>query len=122
MISFIKNHLAIYRIAKSGAMNVAWCKILQSLMDFAVQVQQHGKPMLTKIAVADMSKDKIIGNFDMVSIWAGVGGANPIERIKHLKAQNTALKELLTKCKSTLEIGGNNDLIINIKLVLDAFE
>lgn len=103
-------------------MHVAWYKVVENIMKMAVDVQQHKKPMLTKIAVMDLSKEKIIGDFDVVSIWAGVGESNPIERIKHLRAQNNAMKEVLKLCKGDLQIGGNNDLILNINIILDTFE
>ncbi len=119
MIQRIKNIIYLLKHAK---INVAWFKIVKGVMDMAISVQQHGKPMLTKIAVVDMSADKIIGDFDMVSIWAGVGDANPIERGKHLKAQNVALKELLVKCKESLNFNDNKDLFVNISIVLDTFE
>jgi len=101
-------------------LHVAWYKIVDSIMKFAVDVQQNGKPMMTKIATVDMSKEKIIGDFDIVSLWAAVGDANPIERIGHLKAQNTAMKDLLKACQDKLT--DDKDLSINIKLVLDTFE
>ena len=91
-------------------------------MDFAIQVQQHGKPMLTKIAIIDMSKEKIIGDFDMVSLWAGIGEANPIERGRQLKAQNEFMKDLLKKCDKKLDAEIDKDLLTDINLVLMTFE
>jgi hypothetical protein len=116
------NYFRLIKLMNNATMSIAWYKIVQSVMDYAIQVQQHGKPMLTKIAVVDMSEEKIIGDFDMVSIWAGVGDANPIERGKHLKAQNTELKRLLQMCHGKIEVPGNEDLLLNVKLVLDTFE
>ena len=107
---------------KEKRIHKTWFQIVESVMNMANEVQQHGKPMLTKIAAIDMSKDKEIGDFDIVSIWCGVGEANPIERSKHLKAQNSHMKELLISCRSKLSIGQDDDLIVNISIVLDTFE
>lgn len=114
------NYFRLIKMLNKASIHLAWYKILQNIMDFATQVQQQGKPMLTKIAVVDMNTGE--STFDIVSLWAGVGDANPIERSRHLKAQNQAMKDLLKVCKSNLEIGANNDLILNINLVLDTFE
>lgn len=124
-MNYLKNLLNYFRLVKmfnKANIHYAWYKIVQHVMDFATQVQQNGKPMLTKIAVVDMSKQKIIGDFDLVSIWAGIGNANPIERCGHLKAQNTELKRLLQMCKEKIEVPGNEDLLLNVKIVLDTFE
>jgi len=121
----LKNFINYFRLVKmlnTASVHLAWYKILKGIVDLAKQVQQHGKPMLTKIAVVDMSEEKIIGNFDVVSIWAGVGDANPIERGHHLKAQNTELKRLLEMCYQKIRVPGNENLLSNVRLVLDTFE
>lgn len=124
-MNFFKNFLNYFRLVKmlnKANIHLAWYKILQSIMDFAIQVQQHGKPMLTKIAVIDMSEEKIIGDFDMVSLWAGIGEANPIERGRQLKAQNEFMKDLLKKCNKKLDAEVDKDLLTDINLVLMTFE
>lgn len=118
----IKDTLKLFRMLRKPTINLAWFKVVDEVMKMAVQVQQHGKPMLTKIAAIDIGGQGIIGNLDIVSIWAGVGEANPIERSKHLKAQNSALKILLEKCKEKPEVRTDEDLFMNICLVLDTFE
>ena len=122
---YLKNFINYFRLVKmlnQASIHLAWYKILKSIVDFATQVQQHGKPMLTKIAVVDLSQDKIIGDFDMVSLWAGVGDANPIERGRHLKYQNEFMKELLKKCTKSLDSEKDEDLLTDINLVLMTFE
>lgn len=124
-MNFFKNFLNYFRLVKmlnKANIHLALYKILQSIMDFAIQVQQHGKPMLTKIAVIDMSEDKIVGDFDMVSLWAGVGESNPIERGRQLKAQNEFMKNLLKKCDKKLDAEVDKDLLTDINLVLMTFE
>lgn len=117
----IKDFIYVWKLVRMQKMPAApWFKIVQSVMDLAVDVQQNGKPMLTKIAAVNMNTgEKYV---DIVSIWAAQGDANPIERIKHLKAQNDALKNLLIHCRSKLESPTNDDLLLNIKIVLDTFE
>lgn len=121
----IKNLLNYFRLVKmlnNSTIQLAWYKVLQSVIDFATQVHSEGKPMLTKIAVIDMSKDKILGDFDMVSLWAGVGSSNPIERSRQLKEQNKFMKDLLSKCSAKLDAEKDDDLISDIYLVLKTFE
>lgn len=112
--------IKLFKLFKNSRLNLAWFQIVEKVMTFATGVQQDGKPMLTKIAVIDMSKEKIIGDFDIVHIWAGSGDSNPIERISELRSQNKVLKELLKKCITS--VGHNDDLVLNINLVLDSFE
>lgn len=116
------NYFRLIKYLNNSTLHLAWFKIVKSIMEFATEVQQHGKPMVTKIAVVDMSAEKIIGDFDMVSIWAGVGDANPLERTKHLKAQVTELKRLLNLCKDKVDKIGNEDLLTNVNIVLGTFE
>ena len=97
-------------------------KIADGIMKFVFEVAQKKSPMLTEIAVIDNTKDQIIGNRDMVSLWAAVGEANPIKRCKELKAQNAVMKELLKQCRSKLEVAQDNNMVVNISLVLDTFE
>ncbi len=120
MIKSIINYFKLLRTLKG--VNPMWFKILDEIMKFAVSVQQSGKPMLTKIAVVDLSKDKIIGDFDIVDIWAGVGEANPIKRITELKNQISELKRLLNVCAEKIDKEENKDLLTNIFLVNKCFE
>lgn len=122
LIKKIKYHFELLKMIQDSPLNVAWYKIVDSIMKFAVSVQRDGKPMLTKIALIDMSEGKTIGDRDMVSIWAGVGESNPIERLKHLKFQNEKLKDVLTKCSARLDPQESEDLLLNIKIILDTFE
>lgn len=118
----VLNYFRLIKMLNKANIHYAWYKILENIMNFAVDVQQHGKPMLTKIAAVDMTDENPKLNIDIVSIWAGVGDANPIERISHLKAQNNELKRLLEICRDKIEGTGNEDLLLNLKLALDTFE
>lgn len=121
-IKNIIDGLMLIRLLKKGTLHRAWYEVVKKVMDFAIDVQQQGKPMLTKIAAIDMSTDKVIGDINIVSLWAGVGEANPIERCRHLKRQNEHMKDLLSKCRGKIEIGSDDNLILNINIVLDVFE
>ena len=116
------NYFRLIHMLNKANIHYAFYKIVQHIMDFVVQVQKEGKPMLTKIGVVDMSKEKIIGDFDMVSIWAAVGDANPIDRIEHLKAQNNELKKLLKEASEKIDSDSNKGFITNVNLVLKTFE
>lgn len=120
MVTFIKNFIYVWKILKTGVHTVGFYKVMESIMKFANDVKINGKPMMTKIAVMDLNTGQEM--FDVVSLWAGCGDANPIERIGHLRSQNNAMKELLEKCRSNPELGKDNDLIININLALKYFE
>jgi hypothetical protein len=74
---------------------------MQGLMDFIKLVEKEQKPMYTQIALIDNRTNENM--FSLVSLWAGIGDANPIDRCKHLKAQNTELIRLLKLYQSDLE-------------------
>lgn len=118
----IINYFKLVKMLNKANIHLAYYQILENIMNFANQVHEEKKPMLTKIAAINMVADIEPSQFDIVSIWAGVGDSNPIERIRHLKAQNDAMKELLNKCRGTIEVGSNNNLIMNINIILDTFE
>lgn len=114
------NYFKLIKLLNKSIIHLQWYKILQQIIDFVIETHKYQGPMLTKIAIIDMSKDKIMGDHDIVSLWAGVGDTNPIERNKQLKAQNLALKDLLKK--TIPYIGANNDLILNVNITLETFE
>lgn len=73
--------------------NAAIFKVVADIFKFVETTHKEQKPMVSKIVLLNMDKGEKIGDF--VSLWAGIGDANPIERCRHLKAQNIELKRLL---------------------------
>ncbi len=72
-------------------------KIVEDIFKFVELTHKSQKPMVTKIVNVNMRDGMVVSDF--VSLWAGIGDANPIERAKQLKAQNVELKRLLTIAK-----------------------
>jgi hypothetical protein len=73
-------------------------KVVEDIFKFVEKVHTEERPMVTKIVLLNMADGTKLGDF--VSLWAGIGEANPIERCSHLKAQNEELKRLLILAKS----------------------
>ena len=73
--------------------NAGIFKVVTDIFKFLEKVHIEQKPMLCQIAIVNMDKGNKIEDF--ISLWAGMGESNPIERVRFLKAQNTELKRLL---------------------------
>ena len=98
--------------------------IVKGLFEFCELAHKEQKPMYTKVVLLNMAdKDKVLGGKevlgDFVSLWAGVGDANPIERCKGLKAQNVELKRLLVLARNG-EL--KEDDMQHVDMVLKVFE
>jgi hypothetical protein len=89
-IKQIRNVMGIY---KTISRNPYIFKVVEDIFKFLETTHKEQKPMVTKIVLLNMAEGTKIGDF--VSLWAGIGDTNPIERARHLKAQNTELKRLL---------------------------
>lgn len=85
-ISMIK--LSYWLRNKPGLM-----KITKDIFKFVETTHANQCPMVSEIALINCKDGTKIGDF--VSLWAGIGESNPIERVKHLRAQNMALKKML---------------------------
>jgi hypothetical protein len=94
----IKNTINALKVFKLIANNPAIFKVVGDIFKFVEKTQEEGRPMVTKIVLANMGDGTHLCDF--VSLWAGVGETNPIERAKQLKAQNTELMRLLTIAKN----------------------
>lgn len=68
-------------------------KALEDTFKFVELTHKEQRPMVTKIVLVNMKDGTNYGDF--VSLWAGIGEANPIDRCSHLKSQNTELQRLL---------------------------
>jgi hypothetical protein len=95
----------------------ALVQLMTDVLDFINKVHKEGKPMISEIAMIDIGTNKKV--CDMVTLWAGVGDANPLKRCAALKAQTEELKRLL---KIATEGNLSESDKINIKLVLDCFD
>lgn len=115
MIKFIKRVISCYKAldgvenpekliesAKIVSENSHWIQLTKGIIDFVVKVHEEQKPMtsglqLTCIANVDCSKDEKTTELDFVSLWAGIGNSNPIERLKQVVNQRDAYKTMLKK-------------------------
>lgn len=118
----IRQTIRIFISLYKGKVPRAWFEVVEGIMKFALDVQQNGKPMLTKIAAVDMTGKSPITQIDIVGIWAAVGDLTPLDRISHLVAQNIELKRLLKMSQEKLIGQENEDLRANIFLILKTFE
>jgi hypothetical protein len=122
MKKWFKNLAYVWILVRNDKRSLAlqFLPIVEKIFNFANKVNDKKQPMLTQIAVIDMTtKEKA---FDMVTLWAGVGDANPIQRVGHLRAQNTTMKETLKRCITAAAIAKDETLILDINLILDTFE
>jgi len=94
MIKSIVNFFKAWRIVKN---NPNIFKVVEDIFKFVERTHEEQKPMACEIVLLNMKDGTKISDF--VSLWAGVGFANPLERAKQLKAQNVELKRLLTIAK-----------------------
>lgn len=94
MIKSIVNFFKAWKMVKN---NSHIFKIVEDVFKFVELTHKFQKPMVTKIVNVNMKDGTVVSDF--VSLWAGIGDANPIERAKQLKAQNVELKRLLTIAK-----------------------
>lgn len=94
-------------------------KITADIFKFVETTHESQKPMVCNIAIVNMKDGTKYSDF--VSLWAGIGEANPIDRAKQLKNQTTELKRLL---KIALQKGENmsDDEKKEINYVLNVFE
>lgn len=88
-------------------------KALEDTFKFVELTHKEQKPMVTKIVLVNMKDGAHFGDF--VSLWAGIGEANPIDRCSHLKSQNNELKRLL-KIASEGKISDEDKQLIELTL------
>lgn len=122
-ISSVIKSIRAYKAIATMPNGFAWMKLVNDIMEFATEANQRKRPMLTKICSINMSeKTNIIPkNFDIVSLWAGIGDANPIARLQNLRAQIEGLREILTEAQKAIpDNEENNTLLLNVKIIMDA--
>ena len=93
----MKKLIGLWKTWKILRNNAGIFKVVEDIFKFVETTHKEQKPMVTNIVLLNMGTGEKYGDF--VSIWAGIGDANPIERAKHLKAQNIELKRLLNLAK-----------------------
>ena len=87
----------VFRIWKLISNNLTLFKIVEDIFKFVEKTHEAQHPMVTEIVLLNMANGAKISDF--VSLWAGIGQCNPIQRASQLKAQNTELIRLLTLVK-----------------------
>lgn len=97
--------------------NAGLLNVVQGIFDFVNETHKEQKPMVSKIVLLNMRNGEKIGDF--VSLWAGIGESSPIERARHLKAQNEELKRLLRIAKEGNLSDDNKELIETTLRIFD---
>lgn len=114
MIKKIKNIIAYYKIITT---NPGILKVVADIFKFIETTYKEERPMICKIVVADIGDENKYTDF--VSLWAGIGESNPIDRCSQLKYRQNSYHEYL-KIASEREL---TDLEKNeVKLMLKVFE
>lgn len=85
--------IAVWKTFNLIRKNAGMLKIVEDVFLFAKKAHEEGKPMLCRIAFVNMKDNSTVGDF--ISLWAGIGDANPIERCRQLRAQRAAIEEVL---------------------------
>lgn len=93
----MKRLIATFKLWRYIYKNVELLKVIEQLGKFLNGTHEKQQPMVTRIALINMGDGNRIGDF--ISLWAGIGEISPIERIRHLKAQNEELLKLLKIAK-----------------------
>lgn len=76
----------------------ALLKVVEDVFVFAQTTSREGKPMTCKIALLNTADGTKITDF--VSLWAGIGESNPIDRVMQLRKQRDELEHV---CKYLLK-------------------
>lgn len=92
--NLIQNLKSIRDLSKH---NPAILKVVLDILKFVEKTHESQKPMVCEIAMFNMKTGERYADF--VSLWAGIGNSNPIDRAKQLKAQNIELTRLLILAK-----------------------
>ncbi len=117
MIRLFKNLKDTWKIWRTVKDSPAIFKVVEDIFKFVETTHKEQRPMVTKIVLLNMADGTKMGDF--VSLWAGIGEENPIDRAKGLKAQTTELKRLLQ-----LSIDGEltNEDKKQVEMVLQIFD
>lgn len=113
----MKKIIGLWKTWKILRNNAGIFKVVEDIFKFVETTHKEQKPMVTKIVLLNMATGEKFTDF--VSLWAGIGDANPIERAKQLKAQNTELKRLLELAKNGNLTDEDKQLI---QLTLNVFD
>jgi hypothetical protein len=109
----MKKIIGLWKSWKILRNNAGIFKVVEDIFKFVETTHKEQKPMVTKIVLLNMAEGKKVGDF--VSLWAGIGESNPIERAMQLKAQNTELKRLLNIAKEG-DLTEENKQLIDVTL------
>ena len=113
----MKKIIGLWKTWKILRNNAGIFKVVEDIFKFVETTHKEQKPMVTKIVLLNMATGENWGDF--VSLWAGIGDTNPIERAKQLKAQNIELKRLLEIAKEGDLTAENKELIETTLRIFD---
>ena len=109
------NLIALYKTAKYLLKNKEIAPIMLSISKLAEEVKEDQKPRFQRIL--SIRSDGYLGGF--ASVWIGCGNITPIDRISHLRNQNTEYKRLL---QESLKSDLPKELRQQIELTIRTFE
>lgn len=70
-------------------------QFIGDMFDNLTKVSEIGKPFMWNVGIVNTGDGSKLG--DLVNVWAGIGEANPIQRIEQLIRQRDALKQFIVK-------------------------
>ena len=93
----MKKLIALYKAAKFIRDNKKPMEVLLTIKNLAKEVENEKKPKFQNIM--KIGPDGFVYNY--MSVWIGIGEITPIDRIAHLRNQNTEYKRLLQETLNT---------------------
>jgi len=105
----MKTIIQVFKLFRLMYKNMGLFKIVEDIFKFIEITHEKQIPMVSKIALINTRDGTRYDDF--VSLWAGIGECSPIERAKHLKAQNDELKRLLRIASSGVLSKDDKELI-----------
>jgi hypothetical protein len=113
----MKKIINVFKLFKLMYSNMGLFKVVEDIFKFVETTHEKQIPMVSKIALINTRDGTQFSDF--VSLWAGIGECSPIERAKHLKAQNDELKRLLKIASKGLISKEDKELIDLTLKILD---
>ena len=82
-----------YRVFQMLRKNMNILKVVEDIFNFVQTTSREGKPMTCKIALLNTADGTKVSDF--VSLWAGIGESNPVDRVMQLRRQKEELQHCL---------------------------
>jgi hypothetical protein len=89
----MKKIIEAYRVFQMLRKNINILKVVEDIFNFVKTTSREGQPMTCKIALFNTADGTKVSDF--VSLWAGIGESNPVDRVMQLRRQKDELQHCL---------------------------